>query len=234
MRTAYILQHTKGSPPGSAKPWLKRRGFRVDHRHLYAGAQLPNPRAGDVIILCGGGFHIDADRYLPWFAAEKAALRDWVRRPELKILGICLGGQMLAETLGAKVGPHPKDWEAGWQKMHLSVHPRLAGFEAPWTLPVFQWHRYVFDCPESAVNLARNDWWECQAFLWKDRVLGFQYHPETDLDGCRARATDPELPQTGLCQSPQTILELSPVLQPRMQGWFERVLEGFLFHSSRI
>lgn len=234
MRTAYILQHTAGSPPGTTKPWLARRGFRVDHRHLYKKDPLPEPRDGDVIVICGGGFHIDADRYLPWFAEEKVALRKWIQQPGIKILGICLGGQLLAEALGARVKPHPKDWESGWQQMQLNVHPSLPGFEAPWMMPVFQFHRYVFECPQEAVNLAKNEWWECQAFLWKDRLLGFQYHPETDLAGCRARALDPELPTTGRFQSPELIQELTPTLQPRMQQWFERVMEGFFFHSSRM
>lgn len=194
------------------------------------GQPLPKPEEIDDLIICGGSMNVDQESRFPWLRAEKKLIEDTLDKGG-RIIGLCLGAQLGAEILGAKVGPH-RDWEAGWQPVQLSVQPSLAGFEAPQPISVFQWHRYVFDLPAGAKRLASNSWWENQAYLWNDQVLGFQFHPETDLDWNRECALDRGLPTTGRTQTSEEILELGPILQPRMERWFAHVLEGFLIRPS--
>lgn len=205
---------------------MRFRGFKVSHRRLDLGHALPNADEVDDLVICGGSMNVDEEALFPWLKQEKKLIEQVLKKGG-RIVGLCLGAQLSAEVLGAKVKCH-HDWEVGWQPVQLNVQAGLQGFEAPRTIPVFQWHRYVFDLPSGAKRLAQNDWWENQAFLWKDQVLAFQFHPETDLDWNRECALDRGLPTTGRTQSASEILKLGEELQPGLERWFHSVLEGFL------
>lgn len=229
MKRVGLIQHEVDSPPGTALPWLRFRGFQVLHRRMDLCEALPSAEDVDALVICGGSMNVDEENRFPWLRDEKRLIESVIKKGG-RVVGLCLGGQLSAEVLGATVKRH-RDWEVGWHPVDLAVHPGLQGFEAPRSMPVFQWHRYVFELPAGAKRLAGNDWWETQAFLWKDQVLGFQFHPETDLAWNRECALDRGLPTTGRSQSPEEILRLGEELQPRLERWFHSVMEGFLLSS---
>lgn len=226
MKRLALIQHEVDSPAGSARPWLNQRGFRFQHVELFKNQPLPKPDDVDDLILCGGSMNVDEEHHHPWLKEEKKLIEAVLKKGG-RVVGLCLGAQLTAEVLGAKVGPHT-DWEVGWHPVQLKQVPGLQGFETPRELSVFQWHRYVFEIPDGAQRIASNDWWENQAYLWKKQALCFQFHPETDLAWNRECALDRGLPSTGRSQTAEQILEQGPRLQPTMQAWFESVLEGFL------
>jgi GMP synthase (glutamine-hydrolysing) len=117
---------------------------------------------------------------LPYLGRQREFLREAVAEG-VPVLGICLGGQLLARALGAEVRPAER-LEAGW--LEIEATPEAAGdallahLRAP--VAVYQWHTDVFDLPAGAVRLARSEQSENQAFRYGERAWGLQFHPEVD------------------------------------------------------
>ena len=129
----------------------------------------------------GGSMHAWDEESLPFLARERELLREAVDEG-VPVLGICLGGQVLARALGAEVRPAEQP-EVGWLQVEATPEaagdPLLAHLRAP--VGVYQWHLDVFDMPDGAVRLARSDRAEHQAFRYGERAWGLQFHPEVDL-----------------------------------------------------
>lgn len=227
-----LLQHTDATTPGLVLPWLKSLGVPYQHVRLHHGETLPAPSADQAIILCGGGVHVDQDHLYPWLKAERRFIEESLRLG-CKVVGLCLGGQLCAQILGARVAPHRDGWEIGWTDLHLNQTPGLAGFEKATTMKFSQYHRYIFDAPADARVVAMNDWWDPQAFLWKNQVLAFQFHPERDLESNRRLTLEKDLPTEGRVQPLERILTLGEIHQPLAALWFENLLNGFLLSSQK-
>src|SRR5262245_7856016 len=174
-----IIVHQEHSNPGRVAELLEARGCALDRRCPNLGDPLPDdlsPYAASVLF---GGPQSANDDHLPGVRAEL----DWLERTALPadapLLGICLGAQMIARVLGAKVGPHPGGLvEIGYHP----VYPTAAGqtyFDGP-TL-FYQWHRETFEIPAGAVHLAHNDAFDAQAFRYSRQVYGIEFHPEMTL-----------------------------------------------------
>lgn len=220
-----LIQHTATTTPGVALPWLKKTaGFQ--HVQLHSGQDLPAPKKNRSIILCGGGPHVDQEDQYPWLRPEKKFLEESFKLGN-KVVGLCLGGQLCADVLGAKVYAHPKGWEIGWWDLHLKETQNLAGFEKNQTIKFSQHHRYVFEAPKDSQIIASNSWWEAQAFLWNNQVLAFQFHPERDHTWCTNDSDDKPC-EVGMTQKKSEIVQLGTQYQPTAAKWFESVLDGFL------
>jgi GMP synthase-like glutamine amidotransferase len=98
----HYLQHVPFEDPGSILPWLSRRGADVSSTPLFADARLPDPAGVDFLIVVGGPMSANDDADLPWLSPEKQFIRETIAagRP---VLGICLGAQLIASALGARV-----------------------------------------------------------------------------------------------------------------------------------
>jgi len=186
------LQHVPHEGPGSIRDWARRRGHAIASLQVPEGGPLPPPEAFDWLIVLGGpmGVH-DVDRH-PWLRDEKRALRaalDAGRR----VLGICLGAQLIAEALGAGVR-RGAEREIGWFPVRRTAEAAGAssgtagttlGRAFPEEFPAFHWHADTFDLPPGAVHLARSAACDQQAFALGDRVAGIQFHPEISADWVR-------------------------------------------------
>ena len=171
--------------------------------------------------------HVDQEAVHPWLTDEKIFLEKSIQKGN-KILGLCLGGQLVAQILGAHVGPHPEGWEVGWHPITLHEKPGLVGFEKKTEQYFSQYHRYIFEAPADAEVIASNDWWAPQAFLWKNQILAFQFHPERTMEGNRNTAMGCDLPLLGRTATKEQILALGQLHQPLAELWFEKVLNGFI------
>jgi GMP synthase-like glutamine amidotransferase len=231
MKNEFILiQHTETTTPGTVLPWLKERGVNFKYLKMQNGDPFPQVEKNQKIILCGGGVHVDQEDQYPWLKTEKEYLKAHVKAGN-KMVGLCLGGQLCAQILGAKVYPHPKGWEIGWWDIHIRSTPSLLGFEASQKIKFSQYHRYVFEAPQDSIVIAHNDWWEPQAFLWEDQVLGFQFHPERDIGSSQRLALEKDLPTEGQTQTKEEILSFTKACQQPSEIWFKKVLDGFLLES---
>ena len=175
----HCLQHVPFEGPTSIGDWIGARGHRLTTTHLYRGEVLPPLEAVDWILVMGGPMNIYEDRLHPWLRAEKNFLTSALAAGKT-ILGVCLGAQLLADVLGAKVNPNAEK-EIGWLPISIRAGTGADRFfpGAPRELTVFHWHGDTFDLPPGAGWLASSEGCAHQAFAFGERVVGLQFHIET-------------------------------------------------------
>jgi GMP synthase (glutamine-hydrolysing) len=154
---------------------LISRGFKLDIRRPRYDESLPDTLEGHAGAVIFGGPQSANDR-------EDFIRReiDWIAVPlreKKPFLGVCLGAQMLAQNLGARVYPHPQGHaEVGY----YPIRPTAAGRDVceSWPDHVYQWHREGFDLPRDAVLLAESDTFPVQAFRYNGAAYALQFHVE--------------------------------------------------------
>jgi GMP synthase (glutamine-hydrolysing) len=176
---ALVLQHISVEGPGRLAPFLEQRGWTLETVALYAGAPLPEqPGAYQAIIVMGGPMGVYDDAMYPFLRQEHDFLQRAIAQ-EVPLLGICLGSQLLAKALGARVYRNPQK-EIGWYTVDLTAagytDPLFAGIDSP--VRVFQWHGDAFELPSGATALASSPLCTHQAFRYGDRVYGLLFHLE--------------------------------------------------------
>ena len=178
MRVHY-LQHEPFEGLGSMETWFRERGATITATHLHRGEALPALGDLEWLVVMGGGMSVNDERELPWLVPEKALVRRAIAAGK-RVLGICLGAQMIASALGARVYKNTVK-EIGWWKLvrepGAAEHP--LGAALPDGVEVFHWHGETFDLPPGAVRLARSEACPNQAMAFGPRVLGLQFHLET-------------------------------------------------------
>jgi GMP synthase-like glutamine amidotransferase len=175
-----ILQHVPFEDIGSMASWLAVRDATLSYTRFYQDEELPGLEGLDLIIAMGGPMSVNDEAELPWLKAEKAFLREAMARG-IPLLGICLGAQLIASALGARVYPN-KEKEIGWFPVRVvsgGADASSEGFRLPHEIRVFHWHGETFDLPPGAVRLASSEACENQAFQIGQRVIGLQFHLET-------------------------------------------------------
>jgi len=180
------LQHAEHDGPGTLAPALEALGHHVRGTRLDLGEPLPALEAFDALAILGGPMNIHQHAAHPWLVAEKSLIRAALATDK-RLFGICLGAQLLADALGARVQRAPAR-ERGWwpvTKTTAGQHsPLLAGIPDPFT--AFHWHEDTFELPAGAVCLARSAACAQQAFSFDGtRVFGMQFHPEITADAAR-------------------------------------------------
>lgn len=186
MARVHVLQHVSFEGPGSIATWASENNHTLNITHLYKNDEFPSPEDIDLLVVMGGPMSVHDEKDLPWLKPEKAFIKDCIQHNK-KILGICLGAQLLAEALGGTVFKN-KEKEIGW----LPIEITPAGLSRPLTSnlkrleKIFHWHGETFTLPKNAVHIARSEACENQAFIFEDRILALQFHLEMTLEGASA------------------------------------------------
>lgn len=177
MRLHY-LQHVEFEGLGYIATWAAMRGIAVNQTRLYANDPLPNVGDFDMLVVMGGPMNIYEHDAYPWLVAEKAFIRSAIDDGK-RVLGICLGAQLIADTLGGKVTRNSHK-EIGW--FPIKKAPSAEDFKPfdalPDTLSVLHWHGDTFAIPPGGILLASSAGCLNQAFAFGDSVLGLQFHME--------------------------------------------------------
>ncbi|MDR0901961.1 MAG: amidotransferase [Opitutaceae bacterium] len=172
------FQHVPFEGLGEIGPWLSARGHELACTRFYAG-ETPGPAAAacDWLVVMGGPMNIYQHRDHPWLRAEKQAIRARIDAGA-RVLGVCLGAQLIADALGARVYQNAER-EIGWLPVRAAAggEGEALAFPAGESL-VFHWHGDTFDLPPGAARLASSEGCVNQAFAVGARVLGLQFHLE--------------------------------------------------------
>ena len=177
------FQHASFETPDRILEWAKTRGHVLSATRFFAGESLPDLQQLDMLVIMGGPMSVNDEVHYPWLAGEKSFIHSAVESGKI-VVGICLGAQLLASALGARVYANPQK-EIGWFPVKLTPSGEknrvFAGFPAEFT--TFQWHGDTFDLPQGADLLASSDICRNQAFQYGEHAFGMQFHLEVSPEG---------------------------------------------------
>lgn len=182
----HYLQHVPFEDLGSIASWAKTRRAQISRTRLFADDALPSADEIDLLVVMGGPMGVYDERDYPWLVREKKILKRAIDTGT-RILGVCLGAQLIAEVLGAKVYPNDHK-EIGWfpiegvQAAPSNTIEKLLSNAGE----VFHWHGDTFDLPNGATHLAKSHACKHQAFSIDDQILALQFHLETTRNAAQA------------------------------------------------
>jgi len=182
-----IIKNIITEGPGTIEDFLRKEDFSFKVVELSSGEVPPSLEDFNSLVIMGGPMGVYEIGQYPHLRIESRIIREAINR-DMKVLGICLGAQMIAYCLGSDLYKGPKE-EIGWQHIELTgdgikdlfmrklaIHPSVGDF---WRkFKVFHWHGDTFEIPIGAVLLASSELYKNQAFRYKDNVYGFQFHIE--------------------------------------------------------
>jgi GMP synthase-like glutamine amidotransferase len=181
-----ILKNIKTEGPGTIEDFLIQMG--ISYRIIDLQSEpIPPTESFSALIMLGGPMSVNDSDIYPYIKDEEELTRNFIKENK-KVLGICLGAQIMAKALGAKVC-RGKEPEIGWHDIELTesglrdclmkklaIHPKAGDF---WKrFKVFHWHGETFDIPEGAERLAKSDLYQNQAFRYGSNAYAFQFHIE--------------------------------------------------------
>jgi GMP synthase-like glutamine amidotransferase len=172
-----IVQNAHNDGPSFFATWLSSQGIWYQTFRMFEGAALaPDITAHGGLCVLGGA--MSANDALPYFPALRAQIRQAIAL-DIPVIGHCLGGQLMSQTLGASVQA-AEHMEIGWSQLQ-AVHPRAQQWFGPGPeYQLFQWHSESFSVPEGATPLLSGIYCTNQAYVVQDRHLAMQFHCEMD------------------------------------------------------
>lgn len=176
MRIHY-LQHIPFETPGGIETWAVKNGHELSGTPVYKGVPIAPVEMVDWLVVLGGPQNVNDEKNHPWLVAEKRYIADAIERGKA-VIGVCLGAQIVANVLGARVTPN-RYREIGWHAIELTDAGMSSfGTGSPRELDAFHWHGDTFDLPDGAEHLASSAACTNQMYRVGDRVLGLQCHFE--------------------------------------------------------
>jgi GMP synthase-like glutamine amidotransferase len=226
---AHCLQHEPFEGMAAIETWLRNKKFEISFTRFFETDKLPQPSEIDWLIIMGGAMSVNDEQQLPWLKAEKEFVRQYIAMGKV-VIGVCLGAQMIVNSLGAKVYRNAYK-EIGWFPIRKadSIKSQLfAGL--PGEIDVFHWHGETFDLPKDAELIASSRACKNQVFVINDKVVGFQCHLETTAeslnsinDACRS-----ELIAATYIQSEEKMREGEKKYSKKMHEALFRILDEML------
>jgi len=186
----HYLQHVPFEGLGSIETWAKKAGATITRTQLFNDEPLPDYKDFDWLVVMGGPMNIYEEDLYPWLHREKLFIKESVNQGKI-VLGVCLGAQLIADVLGAKITPNPAK-EIGWFPIQTTaaLPGQCLKNIFPTSLQVMHWHGDTFSLPDKAVRLASSEACLNQGFIYQDRVIALQFHLETTRESLEALITN--------------------------------------------
>lgn len=203
-----IIQHVPFENPGCILDWIDKNNHDFSIIKLFDEYKFPAVNDFDFLIIMGGPMGVYDEKKFTWLKEEKVFIRRSIEKNKT-ILGICLGAQLIAAVLNAKVYKN-KFKEIGWFPVKKVKNKNSTFFDfIEDNLTVFHWHGDTFDLPENSINYFESEGCKNQAFIYKEKILGLQFHLEatkSSLNEMIKNGKD-ELVEDKFIQSGKEILE---------------------------
>lgn len=173
-----VFRHFSFDDPSVIISWSKYAGHELIMHEPAQGIPQEWLHSLDLLVILGGPMSVYQENEYSWLIEEKMFVKCAIEMGK-KVLGICLGAQMIAELLGGAVFPIGEKKEIGWHQIHRKKerHPWLTRMPEQFTS--FAWHGDTFSLPEGARHLMYSEACDHQAFAYGEHVLGLQFHLES-------------------------------------------------------
>lgn len=180
------IQHVPFEGLGCIETWAVRNGHDLECVRQWAGDSLPPVEEIAFLVVMGGPMGVHDVAEFPWLETETAFVAEAIAG-DAPVLGICLGAQVIAHSLGAAVTRNAEK-EIGWFPVTLTGDAAASGLfsSVARDFNAFHWHGETFEIPAGAIRLAVSDACANQAFAIDDRVVGLQFHLEVGAQNIAA------------------------------------------------
>lgn len=212
----FIIQHEQETPPGTSLDWLEQNHFQYEIIRMDLGHTLPSLDQVLGVIVCGGSMNVDQTDRFSWLADEMLWLKSLIQN-KIKVVGLCLGAQLLAKCLGAAVSSMEK-WEIGWHPVRS-----YSGQENVF----FHWHSCQFECPNGFHFFGSSETCFNQGFFDMKSCLAFQFHPEVDQSWIDLALSDNFENLQGAVQSKDEVRSFSQIYLNGSKQWYHQQLDLF-------
>ena len=229
MRIHY-LQHVPFEGLGLIRDWAANKNMPVSVTRIFAGEGFPDINDFDALIIMGGPMGVYDDQKYPWLAKEKGFIKNAIVSHK-KLLGICLGSQLIVDALGGKVFKNPEK-EIGWFPVKFTELARKNKFFEKFREKedVFHWHGDSFSLPQGSIPIGSSEACNNQGFIFGDNIIALQFHLEMNKDDIKKlmAASIKELTEKGkYIQTPENILAEEEKLN-NSNRLINNLLESFL------
>jgi GMP synthase (glutamine-hydrolysing) len=204
----HCFQHVPFEGLAHIETWGEIQKHSLTRTRFFLNDSLPALDSWDALIILGGDMSVNDAQAFPWLNREKIYIEKAIHAGK-KILGICLGAQLIADVLGSKVTRNPYK-EIGWfpvQKTENSEKSEIFKTLPPSFLP-FHWHGETFALPRDALHTLKSEACIHQAFVYKTFIVGLQFHLEMTLQNAQTLIThcEKELINAPFIQKPSEML----------------------------
>mgnify|MGYP005843142155 CR=1 FL=1 len=225
----HYFQHVPFEDPANILSWASERGWEVSSTRWYESQSAPASDAFDLLVVMGGPMSVNDEREYPWLVDEKRSVELAIGSGKA-VLGVCLGAQLIANVLGARVYRNAHR-EIGWFPVRLTEKAAAAGAFGilPPVFTAFHWHGETFDIPSRATHVASSEACANQAFLYEKSVAALQFHIESSagsilrlLSNCRG-----ELDGSKYVQSADEIVGAEsrlPLMKEMLYGFLDTLV----------
>ncbi len=182
----HFVEHVPFEGPANLGKWAKAKEHVVSRTFLYNGEEFPRVEMFDWLFIMGGPMNIHEEHKYPWLKNEKAFIEKSIDAGKV-VVGFCLGAQLIADVLGARV--YSNHWkEIGWFEVKLTGGTRTSSVfsSLPQRFMAFHWHGDTFEIPSGCTRVAESMACKNQAFEYKGRVFALQFHLETRIESIKA------------------------------------------------
>lgn len=231
----HYFQHDHFEDLGYIGDWAKKQNFATSVTRFDINPQLPKMEDFDWLVVLGGKMGVNDSQEYPWITEEIAFIRRAIEKGKT-VIGICLGSQLVASALGAKVYKNTEPEMGFWPVKFLpaaSIDPVFRHF--PSEISAVHMHFDTFTIPGGAINMANSQITQCQAFRKGENVFCFQFHFEITPQNAALfiRETEPELVAGRYTQSPDQMLSSVSCLAENNMI-FEKVLDQIMAINNDI
>ena len=180
------IQHLAVEGPDAIETWARQKSHSFKKIIMEKGDKFPSIKSFDWLVIMGGPMGVYDEKEFPWLVKEKKFIKKAIKDGKI-VLGVCLGAQLIAEVLGGRVyknkfseiGFHPIEFTEQGKLFFYSPSPlRGEGLRERVRTLMFHWHNDTFDLPAKTTLLASSKVTKNQAFIWGNKVVGLQFHPE--------------------------------------------------------